>query len=123
MLYTEISNEPNRERRRLLDRARIALVEQHLDPHLVGAFEQSRGAIQELGGSNALDLYTRFGFPLTDLATSCRTLLEETGSLYEDVIGRLAEHRINVSLDDLERHDLIRLWRAPEWDEAFPSDQ
>ena len=123
MLRAEMANEADRERRRKLDAARIDLAEAHFNPLLVEAFERGQEALADLGATTGVELYQRFGFELEPLAASCRALLEETRTLYENEFGALVERRLGLPLAEVERYDLTRLWRAPEWDEGFPSER
>ena len=122
MLRPRLANEPDRERRERIDRARLGLAEQ-LNPLYVAAVEREREAAQELGGGTYRDLYERFGFALEPLAAQCARFLEETEDLYVSAFDGLVRSRLGIGLDDARRWDLPRVLRAPDWDAGFPADR
>jgi hypothetical protein len=122
MLRPEMANEPDRERRARLDAVRIELAEEHLESRYVTAAEKRREGTRELGAPTYRELYTRFRFPLDPLAEQCRSFLEETEDLYVSTLDRLFRRRVGIPLEEAGRWDVPRLFRASEWDEAFPAD-
>jgi len=123
MLRPEIANEPDRGRRRALEEARCALVEEHMNPIHLEAAAILREAVPELGAEDYVDLHRRFGFRLEELASQCRQLLVDTERLFEDSLDHLFRGRAGVALEEAERWDTPRLIRAVEWDTAFPSER
>jgi hypothetical protein len=123
MIRPTIANEPDRDRRARLEARRNELVEEHLNPIQLDAARIEHRAIPGLGGSSYIELYRRFGFDLADLAEQCRTVLRETEGLYEQAADRLFRDRVGVGLAEAERWDVARLFRAPNWDAAFPKDR
>jgi len=123
MLRTKIANEPDRDRRRRIDEARVELTEEHLNPHHLEGAQITRRAVTELGPDSYLELYRRFGFPLDGLADQCRAFLASTEELYEGAADRLLRERMGLALADAQRWDVARLFRAPKWDKAFPADR
>ena len=43
--------------------------------------------------------------------------------VFEQAADRLFRARTGVSLDEAKRWDVIRPFRAPEWDPQFPADK
>jgi hypothetical protein len=123
MLRPTIANEPDRQKRERLDRVRIGLTEEHLNPILLEGVDLVRGGVTKLDAPNYADLYRRFGFRLDDLADQCRALLDSTESIYENAADKLFRARIGVGLDEAKRWDVLRSFRAPQWDPQFPSDK
>ena len=123
MLRPTIANEPDRERRERLDALRVRLTEEHLNPVYIDAVRISREAVGALGAPTYLELYRRFGFRLDELADQCRAVLDSTESLYEQATDRLFRQRIGVGLDEARRWDVPRLFRAQDWDAAFPKER
>ncbi|MGH2996729.1 MAG: hypothetical protein ACRDM9_10490, partial [Gaiellaceae bacterium] len=123
MLRPTIANESDRTRRERLDAARIELAEEHLTPRYVTIAGAHREATRALGAPTYRELYERFGFPLEPLAAQCRAFLAETEDLYVAAIDGLFRRRVEVPLEDARRWDVPRLFRANEWDEAFPGDR
>ena len=123
MLRPSIANEPDRDRRERIDRARCELTEEHLNPVYQESVETTRRGVAELGAPTYLDLYRGFGFRLDDLAEQCRSFLDATERAYEHAADRLFRERVGVPLEEAKRWDVARLFRAPNWDAAFPKDR
>jgi hypothetical protein len=123
MLRPTIANEPDRRKRQELELARCELGEEHLNPIHVETAELSHGAARDLGGESYYDLHRRFGFRLAELADQCRELLDSTERVYEETADRLFRERVGVGLDEAERWDTPRLFRAAGWDDGFPQDR
>ncbi len=123
MLRPTIANEPDRARRAELDRVRCELGEEHLNPIYVDVARAAHDAARALAASSYYELHTRFGFRLDELAEQCRELLEATERLYEQEADRLLRKRVGVGLDEAERYDVPRLFRAPHWDDGFPPER
>ncbi|HWB22560.1 MAG TPA: hypothetical protein VG652_06705 [Gaiellaceae bacterium] len=123
MLRIALANEPERERRERLDRERLRLTDEHLNPVYLEAAEIDREAVGALGAPNYYELYKQFGFRLDELASECRDLLDETERAWEQAGDRAFRSRLGIGLDDARPSDVARLFRAPEWDKAFPSDR
>jgi len=123
MLRPTIANEPDRTARQALEEKRCELEEEHLNPIHMEAFGILRDAVPALGSPDYVDLHKRFGLRLDELAAQCQRLLDETERLYEDAIDRLLRDRIGVPLADARRWDTPRLFRAADWDSAFPPDR
>ena len=83
MMRVEISNEPDRDRRERIERERVRLLDEQLNPLYLEAAQIDRAAISQLGAPNAYELYQGFGYRLDELAAECRELLDETERLWE----------------------------------------
>ncbi len=123
MLRVEISNEPDRDRRERLERERVRLLDEQLNPLYLEAAGIYRDAVTELDAPNYYELYKQFGFRLDELAEECRALLDETEQLGERSGDQLFRQRLGIGLGDARPWDVARLFRAPELDELFPSDR
>jgi oligoendopeptidase F len=122
MLRPVIANEPDRDRRQRLEETRLSLTDEHLNPVYLEAARIDREAVAKLGSPNYYELYQRFNFHLDDLAAQCTELLDATERLWEETGDKLFRARLGVALADARAWDVPRLFRAPEWDKAFPSD-
>ena len=71
MIRVVMSNEPDRDRRERLERARLELLDEHLNPVYLDAARIDREAVASLGSPNYYELYKRFGFELDELAAQC----------------------------------------------------
>jgi hypothetical protein len=123
MLRIVLSNEPDRQRRERLENERLRLTEEHLNPLYLEAAQIDREAVGALGAPNYYELYKQFGFRLDELAGECRDLLDETEGWWEQAGDRAFRERLGIGLADARPADLARLFRAPEWDKAFPQDR
>jgi hypothetical protein len=123
MLRVAMANEPDRGKRERLERARLELLDEQLNPIYLDAAQIDREAVRELDVPNYYELYLRFGFRLPELAEECRALLDETERLWEREGERLFRSRLGIGLDDARSWDIARLFRAPELDTSYPSDR
>ena len=123
MLRPVTANEADRDRRMRLERARLDLLDEHLNPVYLEAARIDREAVTKLGSPNYYELYRRFGFRLDELAAECEALLDETEGLWETHGDRLFRERLGVALSDARPADVSRLFRAPELDIAYPADR
>jgi oligoendopeptidase F len=123
MLRPTIANEPDRDKRQQLDRVRVELTEEHINPLYLEGVDVVRRAVGELGATNYTELYRGFGFRLDELASQCRALLDSTESLYEEAADKLFRSRIGVGLAEAKRWDVLRSFRAPQWDDQFPENR
>jgi hypothetical protein len=123
MLRPTMANEPDRGRREKLDRALWEVTEEHLNPLHLDGVDIVRSALPGLGASSYLDLYERFGFRLRELAAQCEAFLADTERLYEETLDRATQELLGLSLDEVQRWDLQRMIRSPQWDQGFPADK
>src|SRR4051794_36704315 len=123
MLRVELSNEADRDRRERLEKARVRLTDEHLNPIFLDAARIDREAVQRLDAPNYYELYKHFGFKLDDLAAQCEELLDATERTWEEAGDRLFRERLGLGLSDARVWDVARLFRAPEWDQAYPADR
>ena len=123
MLRTVISNEPDRDKRRRIEEARIRLLDEHLNPVYLDAAEIDRAAVRQLGAPNYYELYEGFDFNLASLAEECRAVLDDTEKLWEREGDRLFRARLGIGLGDARPWDVPRLFRASELDQLYPSDR
>jgi len=121
MLRPVIANEPDRDRRRRLEETRLRLTDEELNPVYADAARIDRDAVRGLGAPNYYELYKRFGFRLDELAAQCTEVLDATERMWEQTGDRLFRERLGVALADARAWDVPRLFRAPDWDQAFPS--
>src|SRR6478735_3083121 len=123
MLRPAMANEPDRDKRERIDKARVELTEEHLNPLHAEGVHIVRDGVERLEAPNYTELYRRFGFRLDDLAAQCRDLLDSTEKVFEESADRLFRARVGIGLDEARRWDVIRTFRAPEWDPQFPAQK
>ena len=122
MLRVALANEPDRAKREQIERQRVELLDETLNPIYLEAAEIDRQAVLQLDAPNYYELYRRFGFRLDDLAQECRALLDETERLWEQVGDGQFRERLGIGLDEARPWDVARLFRAPELDRLYPTD-
>ena len=123
MLRPAMANEPDRDKRERIDRVRTGLTEDHLNPLHAEGVNIVRDGVEKLDAPNYAELYRSFGFRLDELADQCRALLDSTEKTFEEAADKLFRARVGVSLDEAKRWDVIRTFRAPEWDPQFPKEK
>jgi hypothetical protein len=123
MLRPAMANEPDRDTRERLDRARVELTEEHLNPLHAEGVQIVRDGVERLESPNYAELYRRLGFRLDELADQCRALLDSTEKQFEESADKLFRARAGIGLDEARRWDVIRTFRAPEWDPQFPAEK
>ncbi len=121
MLRAEVANEPDRERRLRLERARAAAVEERMNPIYRRALDTIHEGVAALGAPSYRELYERFDFRLAELGASCAGLLEMTEELYVRSFDKLLRDKLGLTLDEATRPDLLRLLRGTDWDAGFPA--
>lgn len=122
-LRPTIGNEPERDRRERLERARNELMEEHLNPLHLRAAQVVHQHAGLLGAPTYTDLYRGFEYPLDSLAEQCRAFLDSTERLWEDAGDRFFRNRVGLGIGEIERYDVARVWRGIAWDSAFPADR
>ena len=124
MLRPTISNEEDRSKRERLERARNELQEEHLTSTYLDATLIQKDEVRKLDVETYLELYRdKFELKLDKLADQCRALLDSTESLFEDAADRFFRARVGVGLGEVERWDVARAFRAPQWDSGFPKER
>jgi hypothetical protein len=123
MLRAALANEPDRDRRQRLEAERLRLTDEELNPVYLDAARIDREAVRQLGAPNYYELYKRFGFLLDELAEECVDLLDATERRWEEAGDRLFRERLGIGLGAARTWDVARMFRAPEWDTAYPSDR
>src|SRR4029453_9351095 len=96
MLRPAMANEPDRDKRERIDKARVELTEEHLNPLHAEGVHIVREGVERLEAPNYADLYRRFGFRLDELAEQCRDLLDSTEKLFEESADKLFRARVGI---------------------------
>jgi hypothetical protein len=123
MLRPTMANSADRSRRERIERIRNELTEEHLNPILLRSHQETHTATHDLGAETYRGLYDTFNYRLDDLAAQCRAFLDSTETLYEEAADKVIRARVGIGLAEAERWDLVRVFRATEWDPVFPADK
>jgi hypothetical protein len=111
--------EPDPERREELERARLELTEEELNPLHRSAVERVHELAQELGWSSMTEMCSDIsGIDLRELAGRAEHFLAATDDEYERVVKPLVVEEVGA--DRFRRSDLPAFFRAPSLDEHFP---
>jgi hypothetical protein len=117
------ANEPDRARRERIQAARLAATAERLNPLLHDLWRRCHDLAAELGYPDYKELYgTIKGLDYDHLRGEVEAFLADSEGLYERVMQRLVRERLGCSLAELKYSDLPYLWRAKEFDHAFPAD-
>jgi hypothetical protein len=122
-LRPRISNEADRATRERLEQARNEATDEHLNALYLRKTEVVHRETERLGAPSYTELYRTFGFELDALAAQCRAFLDSTERLWERAGDAFFRGRIGLGLGEIERWDVARVFRAVEWDKAFPADR
>lgn len=115
-----IKNEADRSRRAALESCRLSAVAE-LNGLRREILERSHAETQRLGFAG----YTSFcqelsGIDLALLRELTRPILPRTQDMYRDLLAWYLRRRLGVEPREARRHDLARLFRAPEFDGSLP---
>lgn len=124
-LAIEIANAGDRAERLLLDDARAALVQSGLAPMRRERFQRERDFVEglELANGYVATFETLSGVDARALAEQCRRFLRDSEGMWNDVLPSFARKRLGVGVEELTRADALFLFRAREFDDAFPASE
>lgn len=115
-----IKNEADRSRRAGLESARLAAVSE-LSGLRWEILERSHQEAERLGFRGYTALCRELsGIDLVALRDLTRPILPRSLDMYRDLLAWYLRRRVGVELAEARRHDLARLFRAPEFDASLP---
>ncbi|MBB4665002.1 hypothetical protein [Conexibacter arvalis] len=118
------ANEPDRERRLAIERARLEATAEALNPLHREALERTRELTAALGWPSYRALCAELkGLDLASLSRQTEAFLEATDAAYGDVLAPAVERTVGVPLARLARADLPWFFRARDEDSAFPAER
>lgn len=119
----EMANSTDRSRRLMIEAARAALVSAELAPLRRERFQREREIIEQLGlshGYNATwELLT--GIDLGTLSSQCEQFLKDTKAMWDETFPSFVQRALRIDPKDARRSDSLALFRAREFDDAFPA--
>lgn len=118
-----IANEPRRERRMAIDRARRAAL---ANPSAIRAERLGMEAeiLGSLLGERVVPARVRLsGMDLHHVAAQCRDFLAATADLYRETLAYRLKEDVGIDVRDADRTDGSFLFRGKSFDEFFPKDQ
>ena len=121
----EIANTRDRNARLALDEARAKLVEKEHAPLRLERLQREKDYIESMGV--ARDYNSSFeavtGISLADLAKSCERFLRDTEAMWDDTLPGVLKKSLGIKPSEAKRADALVLFRASEYDGAFPGNQ
>lgn len=118
-----LAAEPDRERRRALQTARLRALDAHLGGLLADAGTRRADAARALGADSAAGLLARAsGLDLDRLADEAERLLAGTDDIAARGLDRAARAGLGVPASDLDSADLPRLVRGPHLEADLPAE-
>ncbi|HMI47220.1 MAG TPA: hypothetical protein VK481_00960 [Gemmatimonadaceae bacterium] len=121
----EIANTRDRTLRLALDEARAKLVKEEHAPIRLERLQREKDYIESLGidGDYNASFEAVSGISLETLATSCDRFLRDTDSMWNDTLPRVLKKIIGIKPSQAKRSDGLALFRASEYDDAFPGNE
>ncbi|HEY7150126.1 MAG TPA: hypothetical protein VH391_00415 [Solirubrobacterales bacterium] len=120
----EQANEPDAERRGLLEEARNQVLSESLNPLYRASLERSHELCRAFGWSSYAAAYAELrGVDLEALARQTARFLERTEGRYPELMNPRLEKLGLPALGELRRCDLPRFFRAADLDALYPADR
>lgn len=121
----EIANTRDRVLRLGLDEARAKLVKKEHAPLRLERLQREKDYIESLGV--AADYNSSFeavtDISLGTLAKSCEKFLRDTEPMWDDTLPGVLKKSLGIKTSQAKRADALALFRASEYDDAFPGNQ
>jgi hypothetical protein len=120
----EIGNATDRRERSALETARAALVEAELAPMRLERLQREIDLMagMEIAPSYNATFEALSGIDLARLVAECEGFLRDTADLWRELLPPAVKRCLRVPVSDLTRADALALFRAPQFDAAFPGD-
>jgi hypothetical protein len=121
----EIANTRDRALRLGLDAARAKLVEKEHSPLRLERLQREKDYIESLGVAESYNASFEAvtGMSLDALAKSCERFLRDTEPMWDDTLPGVLKKSLGIKASDAKRSDALALFRASEYDDAFPGNQ
>ena len=121
----EIANTTDRNLRLELDAARAKLVEKEHAPLRLERLQREKDYVESLGvaGDYNGSFEAVTGISLAALARSCEQFLRDTEAMWDDTLPSVLKKSLGVKASEAKRADALALFRASEYDDAFPANQ
>jgi hypothetical protein len=119
-----IANTQDRAERNAVDAARATLVAAELAPLKQEKLERERGLFEaaKIAQGYVPTFEALAEISLVDLRAQCEAFLRDTQAMWDEVLPRFLKARLGITDGDATRADAGALFRAREFDAAFPAD-
>ncbi|HKC79576.1 MAG TPA: hypothetical protein VKB91_00165 [Gemmatimonadaceae bacterium] len=121
----EIANTSDRALRLGLDEARAKLVEKEHAPLRLERLQREKDYIESLdiAGDYNGSFEAVTGISLDKLAGICEKFLRDTEAMWDDTLPGVLKKSLGIKASEAKRADALALFRASEYDSAFPGNQ
>jgi len=117
------ANEPDRDRRERIERARLEVTERELNPLRREVLDIHHAMARDLGWSGYRAMCEELkGYDLEALEAQASSFAAATAGEYAETVDPALRATTGAGLDEARRSDLPRFFRFPAGDEAFPRD-
>jgi hypothetical protein len=119
-----IANSTNRAERETIDSARSALVAAELSPLKQEKFDRERTLYEATKvAPNYIGTFESLAaLSLHDLRDQCAAFLRDTQAIWDEVLPPALKARLNITVGEATRADALALFRAQQFDGAFPAE-
>jgi hypothetical protein len=118
------ANEPDGERRALIEASRLRLTDEELNPLYRELIERQHASARELGYGSYAGLCAECkSVDLARLGTQTAAFSAATESVLGSVLDPELRRTLGIGLGELRRSDLPRFFRATDEDAHFPADR
>lgn len=120
----EIANMRDRAARLSLDAARVKLVQKEHAPLRQERLQREKEYIESIGIASDYNaaFETVSGISLSALAADCEQFLRDTQAMWDDTLPRFLRKSLGIKPEQAKRSDALALFRASEFDDAFPAN-
>jgi len=120
LVAVKIANETKRATRAKLYEARNKVIIEKINPVLKERMEKLHDTAKVLGYHDYLALYKDIkGIDFKNLEKLMQKFVKETQSLYTDKMSQTLKEKIEIRLEEAEKHDITFVFRAKEFDRYF----
>ncbi|MCL5985698.1 MAG: hypothetical protein M1371_03930 [Actinobacteria bacterium] len=117
-------NEPEQEKRALIDSKRNEVTSVELNPILVDYWSKIHQITKELGYKNYLEMFSLLKeIDYMELSVLLNQILGKTNELYIKIMDAVLRREIGLSLKETKRSDMPFLIRGKRFDEYFKKDR
>jgi hypothetical protein len=118
----ELANTPDVRERHAIERARASLVQREFAPLRRERFQREREITEDLDLAKSYNATFELlsGISLAELRAECDSFLRETQAVWDEVLPEFLRARLAMKPAEATRADALALFRAKEFDSAFP---
>jgi hypothetical protein len=119
-----LANEPDPEQRQAIERARLEVLDEQLNPLHRIAIERTHAVAGELGWTSYREMSADLKcVDLSALERQTAVFSQATSGSYRETLDPQLERQLGFGFDRARRSDLPYFFRAPEWDALFPAEK